>query len=50
MAGRGLDRYGACPTGSQVTVTIIAPYSPVTPVMGLLGTWNMQSTSSQRIP
>ena len=48
--GPGLDQYGACPTGSQVTVTIIAPYSPVTPVMGLLGTWNMQSTSSQRIP
>jgi Flp pilus assembly protein TadG len=46
----GLNTNGDCPTGAQVTVTIIAPYSPVTPVMGLLGTWNMQSTSSQRIP
>lgn len=42
--------YGFCPTGAQVTVSITAPYSPVTPVMGLLGTWNMQSTSSERMP
>lgn len=48
--GPGLNGSGACPTGAQVTVTIIAPYGPVTPVMGLLGTWNMQSTSSVRIP
>lgn len=48
--GPGLNGNGECPTGQQVTVTITAPYSPVTPVMGLLGTWNMQSTSSQRIP
>jgi Flp pilus assembly protein TadG len=48
--GPGLDEYGACPTGAQVTVSIVAPYSPVTPVMGLLGTWNMQSTSSVRMP
>ena len=46
----GLNLLGECPTGAQVTVTIVAPYSPVTPVMGLLGTWNMQSTSSVRIP
>jgi Flp pilus assembly protein TadG len=47
----GLDpTYGDCRTGQQVTVTISAPYSPATPVMGLLGTWNMQSTSSVRIP
>jgi Flp pilus assembly protein TadG len=46
----GLNGNGECPTGAQVTVSITAPYSPVTPVMGLLGTWNMQSTSSQRIP
>ena len=47
--GPGLNS-GKCPTGAQVTVSIVAPYSPVTPVMGLLGTWNMQSTSSVRIP
>ena len=48
--GPGLNVNGECPTGAQVTVSITAPYSPVTPVMGLLGTWNMQSSSSQRIP
>lgn len=49
--GPGLDpTTGRCPTGNQVTVSIIAPYRPLTPVMGLLGTWNMQSTSSVRIP
>lgn len=47
----GLDpTYGFCPSGAQVTVSIVAPYSPVTPVMGLLGTWDMQSTSSVRMP
>jgi Flp pilus assembly protein TadG len=47
----GLDpTYGDCRTGQQVTVSITAPYSPTTPVMGLLGTWNMQSTASVRIP
>jgi len=47
----GLDpTYGDCRTGQQVTVTIAAAYSPATPIMGLLGTWNMQSTSSVRMP
>jgi Flp pilus assembly protein TadG len=49
--GPGLDPiYGNCMSGSQVTVTVAAPYTPVTPIMGLLGTWNMQSTSSERMP
>jgi hypothetical protein len=48
--GPGLDEYGHCPTGAQVTVSIGAVYGPVTPLMGLLGTWNMQSTSSVRMP
>ena len=49
--GPGLDpTYGTCPTGAQVTVSISAVYGPVTPLMGLLGTWNMQSTSSVRMP
>lgn len=46
----GLSTGGTCPTGNQVTVTVIAPYRPVTPLMGLVGTWNMQSTSSVRMP
>ncbi len=41
---------GTCPTGAQVTVSISALYGPVTPLMSLTGTWNMQSTSSQRMP
>ena len=47
--GPGLDVYG-CPTGAQVEVTISAPYSPVTPLMSLTGTWNLKSVSSQRMP
>ena len=46
----GLDTFNNCPSGGQVTVTIIAPYGPVTPLMGLTGIWNMKSTSSVRIP
>ena len=46
----GLSSAGKCPVGAQVTVSIVAPYQPVTPVMGLVGTWNMQSSSSQRMP
>ena len=46
----GLNVNGECPTGAQVTVSISAVYGPVTPLMGLLGTWDMQSTSSVRIP
>jgi Flp pilus assembly protein TadG len=46
----GVDALGKCPTGSQVTVTIVAPYGPVTPLMSLAGTWNMQSSSSVRMP
>jgi Flp pilus assembly protein TadG len=47
----GLDPdYGNCPSGNQVTVSISAPFSPATPLMGLTGVWTMQSTSSARIP
>lgn len=33
----------------SVRVTVIAPYRPVTPLLGLIGTWNMQGTSSAQI-
>ena len=46
----GLNGDGECPRGAQVTVSIVAPYAPVTPLMSLTGTWNMQSTSSVRMP
>ena len=49
--GPGLEpKGGTCPTGAQVRVTISAQYGPVTPLMSLAGTWNMQSTSSVRMP
>lgn len=40
---------GTCDPGMRVKVTITAPYGPVTPVMGLLGTWTMSSNSSVEI-
>ena len=46
----GLNSDGECPRGAQVKVSIVAPYSPVTPLMSLTGTWNMQSSSSVRMP
>lgn len=33
----------------SVKVTIIAPYQPATPLLGLTGTWNMEGTSSAQI-
>lgn len=46
----GFTTAGICPKGAQVTVSIVAPYTPVTPLMGLVGTWYMHSTSSVRMP
>ena len=41
---------GKCPKKHRVKVTITAPYGPVTPVMGLIGTWNMSATSTVVMP
>lgn len=38
-----------CRAGYQVKVVISAPYQPVTPILGLLGTFNMEATSSVAI-
>jgi hypothetical protein len=38
-----------CIPGKQVKVVIIAPYSPITPVLSLIGTLNLQSTSTVSI-
>ena len=38
-----------CKPGDLVKVTIVAPYSPVTPLLRLFGTWNMQGVSSVEI-
>jgi Flp pilus assembly protein TadG len=40
---------GTCIGGMRVKVTIAAPYRPVTPLLGLTGTWNLSSTSSVSI-
>jgi Flp pilus assembly protein TadG len=40
---------GACVGGMRVKVTITAPYRPVTPLLGLTGTWTMSSTSAVSI-
>jgi Flp pilus assembly protein TadG len=43
---------GICPKSdsNRVKVTIVAPYTPLTPLISLTGTWNMSSTSSTEIP
>jgi Flp pilus assembly protein TadG len=35
-----------CLPGDWVRVTIAAPYSPVTPLLGLTGTWNLSASST----
>jgi hypothetical protein len=41
---------GTCQAGQWVRVTIAASYSPVTPLVGLVGPISMQSASSIQIP
>jgi Flp pilus assembly protein TadG len=41
---------GTCRGPNRVKVSITAPYTPVTPLLGLLGTWTMRSSSSVQIP
>ena len=41
---------GKCPKRHRVKVTISAPYGPVTPLMGLIGTWDMTATSTVVMP
>lgn len=47
--GSAIASATTCLEGYQVKVVIVAPYSPVTPILGLTGTWNMQSTSAVSI-
>ena len=35
-----------CEEGMWINVSIIAPYTPVTPLLGLTGTWNLFSSST----
>ena len=46
----GASVSGTCGPGSWVRVTIAAPYRSVTPLIGLVGTFQIQSASSIQIP
>lgn len=35
-----------CIEGKWINVSIVAPYTPVTPLLGLTGTWNLFSAST----
>jgi len=40
---------GSCLADNFVEVRIVAPYTPITPLLGLVGTLNLQSTSTVAI-
>jgi Flp pilus assembly protein TadG len=40
---------GSCLPDNFVEVRIVAPYAPITPLLGLVGTFNLQSTSTVAI-
>jgi Flp pilus assembly protein TadG len=40
---------GKCPTTAFVTVTVNSPYKAATPLLGLVGTWDMKGSSSAQI-
>jgi Flp pilus assembly protein TadG len=35
-----------CQKGQWINVSIVAPYTPITPLLGLTGTWNLFSAST----
>lgn len=37
---------GSCEEGQWINVVIRAPYTPITPLLGLTGTWNLFSSST----
>ena len=41
---------GPCKPGMRVKVTIAAPYRAITPLLGLVGTFNLSAASSIQIP
>lgn len=49
IAGNTVTGDCSSSAGHSVKVTIGAPYSPITPLLGLTGTWNMISSSSALI-
>ncbi len=47
--GSTINSATTCLPGNQVRVRIVARYSPITPLLGLTGTWDLQSTSTVSI-
>ena len=47
--GSTINSATTCLPGNQVRVRIVARYEPITPLLGLTGTWDLQSTSSVSI-
>ena len=47
--GSAINSTTTCVPGNQVRVRIVAQYSPITPLLGLAGTWDLQSTSTVSI-
>jgi hypothetical protein len=47
--GSAINSATTCVPGNRVQVQIVARYSPITPLLGLTGTWNLSSTSSVSI-
>ena len=37
---------GHCVEGKWINVSIVAPYTPITPLLGLVGTWDLFSSST----
>ncbi|MHB8397984.1 MAG: TadE/TadG family type IV pilus assembly protein [Candidatus Limnocylindrales bacterium] len=49
ISGAPIHSSTTCVSGDFVKVVVSAPFSPVTPLLGLTGTWNLQSTSIVQI-
>jgi hypothetical protein len=47
--GSTINSATTCLPGNQVRVRIVARYAPITPLLGLTGAWDLQSTSSVSI-
>ena len=47
--GSTINSATTCLPGNQVRVRIVARYTPNTPLLGLTGTWDLQSTSTVSI-
>ena len=42
----GTVKTGTCTPADWINVSIVAPYTPVTPLLGLTGTWDLFSAST----